>query len=244
MLNAITWKESQLQSLPLQDISEATYFVLSVDAAGKLLETNPALEAKFVADVKARGKKATFSIAGGAQNIAHITSAVTTNREVFINNIAAHVTQFGYDGVVLDIENTNLPASALPTFINQLRAKLGSAPSIGVYVQHWQIGTVHAELEKAADAISWISPMIYDFTYTLDELKSLILAWLPKVKGDKLKLLAGVAVNYATGLGVEQYREILKWVNEQGLGGVGLWQNTLFTQPWIDAQRAVWPTVK
>lgn len=244
MLNAITWGYNPLQNLPLKDISEATYFTLPVDAAGNLLGSNPALEKKFVADVKAKSKKATLSVAGGAQNVAHITSAVTTNKTAFINNIAAHITQFGYDGVVLDIENTNLPSHVLPEFIRQLRAKIGPAPIIGVYVQHWQIDTVHARLQEAADAVTWVAPMIYDFKYTLDELKSLTLAWLPKVNGNKSKLLAGVAVNYETGLNVAQYKQVLEWVSKENLGGVGVWQNTLYTQPWIDAQRAVWPVIK
>lgn len=244
MLNAITWGSNLLQNLPLSDISEATYFVLPVDAAGNLLGSDSTLETKFVSDVKAKGKKATVSIAGGAQNTEHITSALTTNRTALINNIDAHLKKFGYSGVVLDIENTSLPSHVMPEFVNQLRARIGSAAVIGVYVQPWQINTVHEQLQEAADAVTWIAPMIYDFTYTMADLKTLTLAWLPKVKGNRSKLLAGVAVNYPTGLSVEQYHEVLQWINAEGLGGVGIWQNTLFTQPWIDAQRAVWQTIQ
>ncbi len=244
ILNAITWGTNPLQNIPFQDISEASKFVLSVVGAGNLHESTPTLETKFVADVKAKGKKATFSVAGGSQDISQITLALTTNKNVLINNIATHLVQFGYDGVVLDVENTSLPANVLPDFINQLRARIGSAYSIGVYVQPWQIDTVHSRLQDAASALSWVAPMIYDFAYTLDQLKTMILAWLPKVNGDKSKLLAGVAVNYTTGLDTSQYTDVLKWVTDQGLGGVGLWQNTLFAQPWIDAQRSVWPAVQ
>ncbi|TSC69772.1 MAG: Fibronectin type III protein [Parcubacteria group bacterium Gr01-1014_70] len=243
MLNAITWEENPLQNIPLDHVSEVTYFVLSVNSAGNLMGGNESLEKKFIADAHAKGKKATLSVAGGAQNVADITSAIMNNRQAFINNIDARLRQFGYDGVVLDIENTELPSHAMPELIKQLRIKIGPAPIIGAYVQHWQMNTVHDRLEEAADALTWIAPMIYDFSYTVTDLKSLVLAWLPKVKGDKSKLLAGVAVNYETGLTVEQYMDVLRWIDEQGLGGVGIWQNAIFTKPWQDAQSAVWPQV-
>jgi hypothetical protein len=244
VLNTVKWGYNALQNVPIKDISQANLFVLPVDANGNLLEGNPSQEAKFIADVHAQGKKVTLCIAGGTQNIAAIAAALTTGKTNLINNIAARLTQYGYDGVVLDVENTWIQPSVIPTFINQLRTKIGEKPIIGVYVQHWQKDTVYGQLQDSADAIDWIAPMIYDFSYTMDDLKSLTLAWLPRIKQDRSKLYAGVAVNYPTGLGVGQYKEVLQWVNAQQLGGVAVWQNNLFTQPWLDAQRSVWPVVK
>jgi hypothetical protein len=244
MLNAISWGERPMQDLPMQDISEATYFVLPVDASGNFIGGNADLESKLVKDAHTAGKKATLSIAGGAQKIADIELATVTNKSRLIQNIVNRLSQFGYDGVILDIENTNLPSSAMPEFILALRAALGTKPSIGVYVQPWQKDTVWWRLQDVSDAVTWVAPMIYDFDYTLDELKALTLEWLPKVGGDRSKLLAGVAVNYETGLSPSEYKSVLEWVSAQGLGGVGVWQNKIFTQPWIDAQREVWPVIK
>src|SRR3990167_67345 len=68
MLNTITWQPIDITP----DASEYTWFVLRVTSEGNLFDGNEVTEKKFIQDVHAKGKKATFSIAGGSQNVAHI----------------------------------------------------------------------------------------------------------------------------------------------------------------------------
>jgi hypothetical protein len=66
MLNVVNWKPLVV---PYADISEATYFVLPVSSTGFLIGSSTPAETKFVQDLHAAGKKATFSIAGGSQDV-------------------------------------------------------------------------------------------------------------------------------------------------------------------------------
>jgi len=236
MLNCVNWMP--LNNLPISDTSECTYFVLPVSANGVLVGTNSTLEAKFVSDVHSGGKKATFSVAGGTQKIDDITLAVKQKTNL-VNAIGEHIKLHKYDGVWIDIENTKIDPQVMVDFILAVRTKLDSiAPNLilGVYTQHWQKDTVWAKIQDASSAISFMSVMVYDFQYTIDELKKITLDWFPKIK-DRSKLLAGVAVNYQTGLTVLQYGEVLDFVNSEKLGGVGIWENTLFTEEWRKIQR-------
>ena len=142
MLNCINWGANPLMNLP--DASEHTYFVLLVNADGSLVTKSEAQERKFIADVHAKRGKATLSIAGGTQNISNITKAVT-EKIGLINAIAARMA-WGYDGVTLDIENTNIPSSVVNAFIIDLRARLGQFAIIGVYPQPFQIGPDNGDL--------------------------------------------------------------------------------------------------
>lgn len=246
MLNAIRWNATGLNTLPIDDTSEVTYFVLPVAANGTLLNMSSTLETKFVADVHTKGKKATFSVAGGAQNVADITSAVVNNRTAFINNIASHITLHNYDGVTIDIENTALNPQVITDFFIALRIKLNTIrPNliIGAYTQPYQLNTVWANIAQAASGIDWLSPMIYDFVYTIPELVTLTKAWLPRVGNDKTKLLCGIAVNYPTGLTTAQFGQVLDIVTVEGWKGVGVWENTLYTQPWLDVRHSKWPII-
>lgn len=256
MLNCITWPANPLTNLP-NEASEYTYFVIPVNANGTLVAggpgatgTNDALERKFVADVKAKGKKVTFSIAGGAQNVADITAAVTTNRTAFLNNIAAHITQYGYQGIFVDIEGTNIPAATMLSFIKDLRVKLDSITpglTIGIYVQPYQKDTVWARIQEAVSSFDFLSPMLYDFgPYNKQQWQDMTNAWLPRVANDKSKLLCGVAVNYPAengGLSPAQYGEVLDMVNANGWRGIGLWQNEIYTQPYRDVLKAKFPNI-
>lgn len=240
LLNCINWNAGGLNNLPLIDASEFTYFVLSVDRDGGLVGMSNSVEMKFVNDVRLAGKKPTFSIAGGSQNIGDITRAVTVKRNDFINNIINHISQLKYSGVFIDIENTSIDAQAMADFVVALKQKLNLVDTnltIGIYTQPYQLNTVWAKIQQAADSFDFICPMIYDFNYTIQELKDLTLAWLPKTKNNPKKLLCGLAVNYPTGLNSQQYGEVLEWVKQEGLRGVGLWNNVLFTEPWRQAQR-------
>lgn len=249
MLNAISWKPESLNTLPISDISELTYFVLPVSSSGELTGTSATVEAAFVKNVHAGGKKATFSIAGGAQDIQNITSAVTTNAVAFINNIVTHIRLHNYDGVVLDIENTNIAAMAMVNFIQGLRTKMDTLrPNLilGIYTQPYQINTVWKDIAQAATSITWLAPMIYDIgQFNATEFTALTKAWESKV--GKEKLLGGIAVNYPSengGLDVEQFKQVLDIVSTEGWRGVGIWQNTLYTQPWLDARRTIWSTLQ
>lgn len=239
MVNCINWNAAGLNALPVADSSELTYFVLPVSSAGVLLGGSPTLETKFVADVHRGGKKATFSVAGGSQNAADVTAAVTAG-SALISNIAARITQYGYDGVTLDIENTALNPTTYANFVNALRTRLNQIRPgliIGMYTQPYQINTVFSQMHTAAASIDWMAPMIYDFAYTLDQLKTLTLAWVPRANGIKSKVLCGIAVNYGTGLGTTQLADVCDWVKAQGLGGIGIWENTLFSAPYRDIVR-------
>lgn len=246
MVNVIEWSAAGLANLPTADSSECSYFVLPVMANGALIGGNDTKEKNFVAAVKAAGKLPTFSVAGGIQSVADITAAVTVNRNGFLNAIATHLIQYGFGGIWIDIEGTKIDAQAMADFLLALRVKFDSIRpglTIGVYTQGYQKETVWAKLSLAADAIDKISTMIYDYEYTLDELKSQTLAWLPKVKNQRSKLLAGLAVNYTTGLTAEQYANVLDWVNAENLGGVGLWNNVLFEDAWKRVQRQKFPNI-
>ena len=229
LLNCINW--ASLDSLPLNSASEFTYFVLLVNPNGSLTGGSPTLETKFVKDVHAAGKKATFSIAGGTQDVAAITAAITQKINL-INAIKNHILEYGYDGVTLDIENTNLNPQVLADFINALKATIGDK-IIGIYTQPFQLNTVWSLIDKAKDSITWLAPMIYDFPNSTNDFKVITSQWLAKVP--KEKLLAGAAVNYnASGLDSIEFPQILDWVNSQGLLGIGIWNNQLYTQPYQD----------
>ncbi len=249
MLNAISWEPASLSTLPLNDASEVTYFVLPVSAFGELIDTSLTLEGAFVKAVHAAGKKATFSIAGGSQDIQDITSAVTMNAAILINNIATHIRLHNYDGIVVDIEDTDITALSMTNFIRALRTKIDTIrPNLvlGIYTQPYQINTVWGNIAQVANAITWLSPMIYDIgPFNATDFRTLTKAWEPKI--GKEKLLGGIAVNYPSekgGLTVEQFKQVLDIVNTEGWRGVGIWQNTLYTQPWLDARRAVWQTIE
>lgn len=248
MLNCINWNSAGLNAIPVSLTSECTYFVLPVSSTGLLLGQSVSAETKFVQDVHAKGKKATFSIAGGSQNVSDIHSAINNYRAQLIENIAVHLTQFGYDGVTLDIENTTLPAQTIVDFVNAVRVRLNLIKPnliIGMYTQPYQLNTVMAKLDLCADSLTWLSAMIYDFPNTVAELKTLTLAWLPRVKNDKKKLLVGIAVNYPeTGLNLTELPQVLDWVNAEGLRGVGIWDNTLLTQPYQDILKAKFPIIE
>lgn len=230
LLNCINW--SSLNNLQTLDASEFTYFVLLVNSNGVLTGGSISQETKFVSDVHAAGKKATFSIGGGTQNVTAITTAVNT-RTVLIQSIYDHIHTFGYDGVTLDIENTNIAPQSMVDFIVALRQKIGVDKIIGCYVQPFQILTVWNRIEQAASSLTWLAPMIYDFPNTVADLKTLVSAWIPKV--GLSKLLAGVAVNYdATGVDMTEFPQVLDWINAQGLLGIGIWENTLYIQPYRD----------
>lgn len=245
LLNAINWNAAGLNSLPIADTSECTYFVLTVESGGALMGGSPTLEAKFISDVKAGGKKATFSIAGGSQNIAAITAAVNQKTNL-VNSIAARITSMGYDGVTLDIENTNIAPQAMVDFVLALRAKIGPEKIIGQYTQPFQLNTVFSLIQNAAPALTWLSPMIYDAgPFDLQTFTIQTRAWEGKV--GKSKLMGGVAVNYPPndgGLSVTQYGQVLDVVNTEGWAGVGLWQNTLFTEPYRAIQKNKFPNLK
>ncbi len=244
LLNCINWNTEALNTLPLDSATEFTYFVLPVGAEGDLLGTSAEQERRFVADVHHANKKATFSVAGGSQDVTDITHAITRNRAKLVQNIADHLAEYEYDGVTLDIENTLLDPDVMADFVNDVRMKLDSMRLgliLGMYVQPYQLHTVHAKLDQAISSLDWVSPMIYDFRYTMDELKELTFAWLPNVGNNPKKLLCGIAVNYETGLDAQQFGEVLEWVDEVGLKGVGIWQNALYTEPWREVCRSKWP---
>ncbi len=249
LLNAINWNGAGLQTLPMRDASEITYFVLPVSADGALISTAATLETTFVKNVHTGGKLATFSIGGGAQNVENITSAVTTNRSTLIDKIVEHITQYNYDGVTIDIENTNISGRAMVDFIKALRVKMDALRLdliIGMYTQPYQIDTVWGAIAEAATSLTWLAPLTYDIgTFDTATFTSLIKAWEPKVGKDKL--LAGIAVNYPSaqgGLSTEQFGKVLDVVTAQGWRGVGIWENTLYTQPWLDIRRALWPNIE
>jgi hypothetical protein len=237
LLNCINWNATGLNTLPLDDATEFTYFVLRVNADGTLKDGNATLESKFVTDVHAKGKKATFSIAGGTQNVADITAAVNEKFKL-VNNIKAHMEQFGYDGVTVNIENTNIAPQAMKDFIIFLRTALGDK-IIGCYTQGYQLNTVWAKIAEYKDAFTWVSMMYYDSgVYSKDQFIALTKQWEARVGKDRL--LAGVAVNYpanSTGLSTAQFSEVLDIVNAEGWKGVGIWQNVIYTEPWRQVRR-------
>ena len=230
LLNCINW--ASLDNLPLNSATEFTYFILPVNASGSLSGMSPTLEAKFVKDVQMAGKKATFSIGGGSQDVNAITTAITQKTNL-VNSIHEHINLHGYSGVTLDIENTSLNPQVVVDFINALRVKIGNDKIIGCYTQPYQLTTVWSKVEQAIGSLSWISAMIYDFPNTAEQFKTLTTQWLVKVP--KEKLLAGLAVNYdTTGLDLNEFPQIVDWVNTQGLLGIGIWNNQLYTQPYQD----------
>ena len=241
MVNCVNWLP--LTALPTSASSELTYFVITSDSNGSLVGTNSTQETKFVSDVHAAGKKATFSIGGAAQNQSMITTAVN-NKTALVNSIASHLSQFGYDGVTLDIEDTNLSASAVTDFINALRVKFDSIKSgliIGVYTQPYQLNTVWNTIDQAANSITWLSPMLYDFgTFNQQTWINDVNAWAAKLP--KSKLLAGLAVNYPAangGLDTNQYSSMLNASIDQGWMGIGIWSNELYTQNWMNTANGI-----
>lgn len=237
LLNCINW--GSLANFPLE-ATEYTYFVLLVARDGNLIFGSETAEKKFISDIHAMGKKASFSVAGGTQNVNDITNAITstTARTNLINKISARMA-WGYDGVTLDIENTNIQPDVLVTFFKELRAKLGIGKIIGVYTQPYQFSTVWAKTEQIEPYINWLSPMIYDFANTVSEAKQYTLKWLPKLNNNKSKLLFGGAVNYdATGLDLTEWGQILDWINQEGLGGIGVWNDQLYTASYRDVLKS------
>lgn len=240
MLNCVNWAPTALKTLPLQAATELTYFVLPVTAQGALTGGSLSLESAFVKLAHDAGKTATFSIAGGSQNVSDITKAVTQKTNL-ITAIVNRVAQFGYDGVTLDIENTNLQTEALALFVNDLRRALGTSKVIGMYSQPYQLHTVFSKLETFVDSLSWISPMCYDFPNTVEDIKTITTQWIEKAGKDKV--LLGLAVNYDdTGVNITEFESILAWGKEKGLKGVGIWNNILYTKEYQDKLQEIFPT--
>lgn len=226
MLNCINWGAGM--TTPLQKCSEATYFVLLSSANGTLSNGNEAQERAFITKVHAAGGKATFSIGGGTQNIANITSAVT-NRAGLIAAIQARLA-WGYDGVTLDIENTNISSATMNAFITSLRAAIGTA-IIGIYTQPYARTTTWKDIGLIKDKFNWISSMNYDFPNTTSEFIAETQLWVDMVGKDKV--LAGMAVNYdTTGLNLTELPIVMNWV--KGIKGIGIWENVAYTQAYQD----------
>lgn len=250
MLNCITWREGTLDKIPINDADEFTYFVLPVSSEGTLLignksadEADDAKEKKFIADVHRAGKKATLSIAGGAQpDHADIAKVLVNKGNILISNIVNRINNLGYDGVILDIEHTHasgLAPNVIPDFVNKLRTMLGGEKIIGMYTQPEEFYTSHKAIELAKDSLTWLSVMIYDAGYyDLNTFLNQSRPWAEKVGKDKY--LAGVAVNYpekSGGLNPAQFEEVLTAVIKEGWKGVGIWQDTIFTEPWREIRR-------
>jgi hypothetical protein len=234
LLNCINWIPAEFQNLPLRHATEFTYFVLPVSSRGVLKGIDDGLEKSFVHTVHTAGKKATFSIAGGAQDLAAITSAVTRYSSAFIKNIVTHLKTYDFDGVTLDIENTNITPSAMMKFVHALRVQFKSIRPgliIGCYIQPWQLNTVWTSLDQMINDFTWISPMCYDIgVYNRIQYTTWINDLVTKVGANKV--LAGLAVNYPPadgGLNEIQYGEMIDDTVLNGWKGIGLWQNTLFT---------------
>lgn len=241
LMNCINWKPELFSSLPYTYFTEATYFVLEVSALGNLLGENGPLESSFVINAHNAGKKATFSIAGGAQSIPNITEAVTRYSEVMITDIISHIQRYKYDGVTLDIENTNINPYTMVIFVNRLRERLDAVRPgfiIGCYIQPWQLNTVWSKVENCIGSLTWISPMLYDAGYYNKDFYTNHMRTLVNRVG-KSKALVGLAVNYPAadgGLDTVQYGEMLDVMNTEGWLGVGLWQNAIFTDPYRQVQ--------
>lgn len=242
MLNVINWQPSEL--LTNAPATEYTYFVLKVSSAGYLLGINWDEMESFVNHVHGMGKKATFSVGGGAQSSPDIEAAIRNAQQNLINEIVYVMQNKNFDGVTLDIENTALTAQEFTGFVSALRAAMPAGKIIGMYTQPYQINTVHALTQDVADKIDWLSPMIYDAgPFNLNTFETQTEAWLPKVGNDPSKLLGGVAVNYPAndgGLDTNLYGQVLDKIAEKGWRGVGIWQNTIYTQPWQDVTAAKW----
>ena len=239
LLNCITWKPMDITP----NATEYTYFVLKVDKNGNLLDGNEIAEKKFIQDIHTKGKKATFSIAGGSQNVADISNVVnfSTPRINLVNQIKNRLI-WGYDGITIDIENTAIEPWVMQDFINRIRIEIGPNPVIGVYVQPYQFDTVWGQINGAKHSISWLSPMIYDFANTVDQAIELTKKWIIKVGKDKL--LFGAAVNYdASGLDPIEFVKILDWINTEGLKGIGIWQNTIYTLPYQGILKTKFPNI-
>lgn len=225
MINCINWGGGM--TTPLSKGSEFTYFVLLVNADGSLKNGNEAQERAFIAKVLAAGGIPTFSIAGGTQNIADITKAVT-DRTGLVNAISARMA-WGYRGVTLDIENTNLSSATVNSFITTLRNTLGADKVIGIYSQPYQTETVWKDIGLVKDKINWISPMLYDNGAYNKQ------AWIDATnaianKVGKDKTLYGLALNYA-GQGnvtLALLPEVMDTIVAQGWKGLGIWENTTY----------------
>lgn len=238
LLNCINWGQA-FQNMSLSfptEATEYTYFVLLVAKDGKLIFGSEPAEKRFIQAIKAMGKQATFSVGGGSQNPNDLTATLTniTSRGNLINQISDRMA-WGYDGVTLDIENTTIHPDVMVAFLKSLRAKLGDSKIIGVYTQPYQLNTVWGKLEMAEQYITWLSPMIYDFANTVAEAKGLTLQWQHKLNGKRSKLLFGGAVNYdTTGLDLTEWGQILDWINQEKLGGVGIWNSDLYLPAYRD----------
>ena len=247
LLNVINW--AVFSDADFNDISEATYFVLPVSKEGNLLGTSDATEKTFVNLVHSKGKKVTFSVAGGSQNIPDITTAVTINSLRFIQQITTHIKQYNYDGVTLDIENTNITSNAMVDFVRFLRIAMDNIKPgliIGIYTQPFQLNNVWSRIGEVAKDFNWLSPMMYDRgPYNKEQWTADTNAWLPRVGGDKSKLLYGLSPNYGAAgtLNELQYADALDTVNKEGWGGVGIWEHSKYRQSFRDVQRAKFPHI-
>lgn len=244
----INWGANALINLPVQDSSELTNFVLPVRADGTLLPQNSlAVEQKFVSDVKAAGKIVTFTTFGGGKSqLPEYTIAAITQKTNLINSISTRIFQFGYDGVILDIENVpTLNPQVLSDFITSLRAKLGTK-KIGMHVQPAQLTTSHSKLP--AMLLDYVSPMIYDIPntyYSKEKWIELTNAWLTIVP--KEKLVIGVAVGTYPpqngSLNLTQFGEMLDAVKTEGWKGISIWEHTLFSESYKLVRRAKMPNI-
>lgn len=233
--NCINWGPDALKlgvKLFPEEATENTHFVNRVAANGSLMDVIASQHTKFVADVHSRGKKATFSIAGGTNSIADITMAVTEKFRL-VNAIKSHMNLYGYDGVTIDIEATAINSQVMKDFVLLLRTALGDK-IIGCYIQGYQLDTVWNKLNEYKDSLNWVSIMYYDsgvFSFTL--FNSLNARLAAKIGADKV--LAGIAVNYPvgeTGVSVELYGQIIDTVVAKGYKGIGIWNNALYIEPW------------
>lgn len=234
VVNSVNWDLNALKALPFQYGSEFTYFVLTVSTKGTLSGESLSVESEFVKNVHDAGKKATFTVGGAKQSTSNMNRAIT-KKTILIDSIASHIISFGFDGVVLDIENTNINPQVMADFLVALRARLNAIKPnliIGVYVQPYQINTVWANLSSVSNHITWVAPMLYDFgTYNHTQWTNLTNAWLPRVSGDKSKLLTGLAVNYPAnngGLSTSQFSEMINAQISQGWAGMTIWNNILY----------------
>lgn len=85
----------------------------------------PALATDVAARAHAAGRKAILML-GGDDNGAEILAAVTNHRAIFIANLQAAMTAYGYDGLDLDWEN-NVDWNLFQSFAQELRQAMPTA---------------------------------------------------------------------------------------------------------------------
>lgn len=145
---------------PFKRVTHVNLFFMNPDTMGNFTQDFSALK-PFISKAHKKNVKVLFSIAGGGPHPYYHKLLDDSNRSLFISNLIGQMEKYGFDGIDVDIEGSDIDQN-YETFVEELgrevknRQKLMTA-AIAVYYKD-QIS------DAAIACFDFVNVMVYDRT--------------------------------------------------------------------------------